>query len=72
MSQDAHLIGKKLVFKDQQAPPELDHTEYVHEHQLPANARIIPHGGMVTMDYKPDRFNVQLDPDNKIVRVYYG
>jgi len=34
--------------------------------------RVIPHEGMVTMDYRGDRLNVQLDADGKIAAITCG
>ncbi|QFT82648.1 Peptidase inhibitor I78 family protein [Roseovarius sp. THAF27] len=34
--------------------------------------RIIPPGGIVTMEYNPKRLNVDLDSDNTIVRFWCG
>lgn len=34
--------------------------------------RVIPHDGMVTMDYRGDRLNIQLDEQGKIVSIACG
>lgn len=34
--------------------------------------RVIPHDGMVTMDYRGDRLNIQLDEQGKIVSITCG
>ena len=34
--------------------------------------RWIPEGGMVTMDYREDRLNIQLDGRNKVVKISCG
>lgn len=34
--------------------------------------RWIPHGGVVTMDYRVDRLNIDLDTTNKVVRIHCG
>lgn len=34
--------------------------------------RIIPHNGIVTMDYRHERLNITLDADGVIERVYCG
>jgi hypothetical protein len=34
--------------------------------------RIIPEGGVVTMDYNPNRLNFQLDGAGRVERVYCG
>ncbi len=39
---------------------------------LPQRARIIGHGEPVTMDYLPDRLNIALGPDGKIVQISCG
>lgn len=40
--------------------------------RLAAPARIIRPGQAVTMDYSPDRLNIELDAANRIQRVYCG
>jgi hypothetical protein len=37
-----------------------------------AKLRWIPEGAMITMDYSESRLNIQLDRQNKIVRIYCG
>jgi hypothetical protein len=39
---------------------------------LPQRTRIIGHGDPVTMDYLPDRLNIQLGPDGKIRQISCG
>lgn len=39
---------------------------------LPQPRRIIPPGTAVTMDYRADRTNIELDEDDRVVRVYCG
>jgi hypothetical protein len=34
--------------------------------------RVIPHDGVVTMDYRGDRLNIQLDEQGKIVAITCG
>ncbi|PIE11207.1 MAG: hypothetical protein CSA72_03560 [Rhodobacterales bacterium] len=36
------------------------------------NARIVPHGGAVTLDYDPDRMNIFLDRDGRIESITCG
>jgi peptidase inhibitor I78 family protein len=37
-----------------------------------ARLRVIPEGGVVTMDYSEGRLNLQLDGRKKVVRIYCG
>ena len=39
---------------------------------LPQPRRIIPPGTAVTMDYRAERTNIELDEDDRVVRVYCG
>ena len=39
---------------------------------LPQPRRIIRPGEAVTMDYREDRTNIELDDDDRVVRVYCG
>lgn len=34
--------------------------------------RVVPKGGMMTMDYRPDRLTILLDENEKIERAYVG
>lgn len=34
--------------------------------------RWIPKDGMVTMDYRPDRLNIELDGENKVAKIRCG
>ena len=34
--------------------------------------RLLPHGAMMTMDYRPDRLNVSLDAQGVIDRIWCG
>lgn len=36
------------------------------------NMRVIRPGDMVTMDYRADRMNVELDADGRIVKIFCG
>lgn len=39
---------------------------------LPADTRIVRPGMAVTMDYRPDRLNIDLDEDDRILRLSCG
>ncbi|MGK7651401.1 MULTISPECIES: I78 family peptidase inhibitor [unclassified Roseovarius] len=54
----AALVGQPLSAFDQSA--------------LDQPVRVIPPGGIVTMDYNPERLNVDLDSSNTIVRFWCG
>lgn len=58
MSQYSHLVGT--------VGAEIDRTE------LPAGARVICHDCSVTMDYRADRLNIDLDRDGKVTRLHCG
>lgn len=34
--------------------------------------RVVPKGGMMTMDYRPDRLTIVLDEEEKIERAFIG
>jgi len=40
--------------------------------ELDQPVRVIPHDGMVTMDFRPDRINFELDEDERITVVRCG
>lgn len=58
MSQYTHLVGT--------VGAEIDRTE------LPAGARVICHNCSVTMDYRADRLNIDLDAEGKVMRLHCG
>ncbi|RHZ46557.1 hypothetical protein Glove_615g17 [Diversispora epigaea] len=67
------LVGKTLVrSKDISTASEVDNDKVVHETVLPEGKRIINKGMFVTMDWKPERLNVHLNEDDKIMSVNYG
>ena len=35
-------------------------------------ARVIPHGGAATLDFRPDRINFELGRDGRVSRIYCG
>lgn len=39
---------------------------------LPEGTRIIPPGRMVTMDFRPERTNIDLDATGQIIRIWCG
>jgi hypothetical protein len=39
---------------------------------LPENRRVIFPGMAVTQDYRPERLNVEIGPDDRITRIYCG
>lgn len=44
----------------------------IDRNRLPQSFRIICHDCQVTMDYNPNRLNVQLDPQNRVASVSCG
>lgn len=44
----------------------------VNVETLPQPNRIIPHGNFVTMDYRAERMNFELDENDRIIRIYCG
>lgn len=47
-------------------------VETIDESVMPERTRIIPPGTAVTMDYIPDRLNLEVDSQGQITRVYCG
>lgn len=39
---------------------------------LPAGARLLPPGSMMTQDFRPDRVNLDLDAEGRITRIWCG
>ncbi|KAI9007371.1 hypothetical protein BC832DRAFT_450942 [Gaertneriomyces semiglobifer] len=73
-----HLIGKYLVTPsktlDEILAKGIDRANVVTKDDLPPSHRIIPPGGMVTMDYRPTRLNVHISGGETptITGVNYG
>jgi len=42
------------------------------DENLPEVTRVVPYGGFVTEDYRPDRLNLYLGPDERVFRVVCG
>ena len=43
------------------------------DHSVAAGpVRVLPPGAMVTMDYRPERLNVELNEDDRITRIWCG
>ena len=51
---------------------EGDDVETIDESVMPERTRFIPPGTAVTMDYIPDRLNLEVDSYGFITRVYCG
>jgi len=47
--------------------PEPVNQDRVYQSTLPSGTRIIKPDSMVTMDYRPERLNLHIDRDGKIV-----
>ena len=71
----SHLVGKTVVdgavFSTMEREGRSTST-VVSRDALPAGCRVLPPGAIVTMDYRPDRLNVNVDKDNKVISVNYG
>ncbi|KAJ9050921.1 hypothetical protein DSO57_1009533 [Entomophthora muscae] len=61
------LVGKKIVDGDVH-----EESETFPREQLPINHRIIPAGGMATLDFNPDRLTITLDKEDKVCKVKMG
>ena len=71
----SHLVGKTVVDGARFATLSQEGKstdDVVSRDSLPAGCRVLPPGAIVTMDYRADRLNVNVDKDNKVVSVHYG
>lgn len=62
-------IGHPLVMPNDPLPAE---GGYVGWEDLPADARVLGPGVQATMDFRPDRLNVIIDGQRRILRLYCG
>ena len=68
-------VGATLVRSGSSAEGLGPRIRYVMECQIGQvypSFRVIPPGGMVTMDYSPHRLNINIDHANTITGVHYG
>jgi hypothetical protein len=66
------LVGKRFAEDNEVLPPSISQDQVVRRRDLPKLHRIIKPKSMVTMDYRPERLNVNVDADNRIVSVRFG
>ncbi|KAJ8659666.1 hypothetical protein O0I10_004645 [Lichtheimia ornata] len=64
------LVGK-VVLKDNEETA-LGADEYVREKDLPKPNRVLPPNSPMTMDYRPNRLNVFLDENRRVVNLNNG
>lgn len=62
-------IGHPLVQRGDPLPAE---GGYVSWENLPADNRVLGPGVHATMDFRPDRLNVVIDAQRRILRLYCG
>ncbi|KAI9222265.1 hypothetical protein BC828DRAFT_378816 [Blastocladiella britannica] len=61
------LIGKTIV--DGSAA---DDAASISRESLPRDSRVISPGKLVTLDFRPQRLNVELDDEGKVRQVHLG
>ena len=60
------LVGKKIVDQATGAPNDVVRSE------LPSGTRVIRPGMAVTMDYRPQRLNLNVDASGVVKSYHYG
>jgi len=63
------FVGRPLVRAGDPLP---DSGGYLHVKDLPAPHRVLAPGAPMTMDYRPDRLNVEVTKDGIVRRLYCG
>ncbi|MFC9971123.1 I78 family peptidase inhibitor [Spirillospora sp. NPDC127200] len=66
----SQLVGKTLATRSgpgPQAGPDM-----ISEASLPLPYRVLRPGAFITHDFDPDRLNVMIDRDNRIIDAYCG
>jgi hypothetical protein len=66
------LIGKRFAEDNEVLPANISKDQVVRRRELPKLHRIIKPGSMVTMDHRPNRLNVKVDKNNRIIDTYFG
>lgn len=70
--QEMSFIGKKYIDDRENQDGVVDDDKdgnVVKDSELPQGARVIRKDTMVTMDYRPERLNLYLDDDDKVVKI---
>lgn len=64
----SRLVGKTLVEEESSYSGD----QFVKRSQLPKLHRVIPPGGIVTLDFRPDRLNLRVTASKAIQSVSFG
>ncbi|KAI8378419.1 hypothetical protein BD560DRAFT_390327 [Blakeslea trispora] len=64
------LVGKVILENDEETA--LSSDEYVRVQDLPEPHRVLAPGTMSTMDFRPERLNVQVDHSKRCTGVKFG
>lgn len=65
---NANYIGKTLITDHTLCPDSND----ILINELPPGTRVIKPDTVVTMDFKPERLNIHVDHENKIIKQTTG
>jgi hypothetical protein len=67
------LLNKRLVTDEDLTTLSFDPRQHVRMSDLPEPCRVFtPHRRIRTMDFRPNRLNIDVDDNNVIVKVYHG
>ncbi|KAI8367642.1 uncharacterized protein BYT42DRAFT_504260 [Radiomyces spectabilis] len=64
------LLGKTIVKNKDDVHANSENIFL--EENLPTLHRVLPPNTMMTMDYRPDRLNVKVDKNMRVLGVHYG
>ncbi|KAJ3039297.1 hypothetical protein HK097_002871 [Rhizophlyctis rosea] len=67
------LVGKRFIPGDQTPQsPDLPKEKVILEQDLPLNYRVLAPNSFTTLEFIPDRLNLQVDKDNIVKSVNLG
>lgn len=72
LSRTALADGAESVPLQRRSPQAQESAPLTSESMVGKRLRVVKTGDMMTMDYSEDRVNIEVDDENRIVRVFVG
>ncbi|KAI8887372.1 hypothetical protein K501DRAFT_242518 [Backusella circina FSU 941] len=64
------LVGKVILTDDEETTLAAD--KYIRKKDLPTPHRVLPPGAIMTMDYRPERLNINVDDTKRVTGCNFG